>query len=362
MKLSERIDAFVRLGEFLKAGLHEVDIDRLSPDSPGEMLFQSPELQNLVNESGLVNPWFTPHAIYHAIWDICRMLERRDLEAWTGRYSEDDLGGNSDKKIGTILAGNIPLVGFHDFLSILISGHGFTGKPSGKDDKLLPYLGKKLVSIQPAFSKSISFTEERLGRIDAIIATGSNNTSRYFEYYFGKYPHIFRKNRNGIALLGGNETREEMESLADDIFLYFGLGCRNVAKLYVPEGYDFNIFFPAMEKYTAVRDHHKYANNYLYRRSVFLMNQVKHLDNEFLLICPDASFSSPVSVLHYETYSDINKVDHHLAVYRDEIQCVVTSEALTVPGIPFGQSQHPQLWDYADNVDTLKFLSNLSEN
>jgi hypothetical protein len=360
LRLPERIDAFVRLGEILKAGLHEADLKTLSPDSPGDVLFRSTELRDLVREAGAVNPWFTPYAIYHAFTDTCRMLERDQLVDWTGRYDETVLDRPPHKNVGTILAGNIPLAGFHDFLSILISGHHFTGKPSGKDDRLLPFLGEKLVAVQPAFSRQISFVEEKLGPIDAIIATGSNNTSRYFAYYFGKYPHIFRKNRNGVAVLSGNETGEELSSLADDIFLYFGLGCRNVAKLYVPEGFDFKGFFPAMEKYTAVRDHHKYANNYLYHRSIFLMNQVKHLDNEFLLVCQDSSFSSPVSVLHYETFGDLAAVDRHLSQYRKEIQCVVSSAALATARTPFGQSQHPLLWEYADNVDTLKFLSNLS--
>ncbi len=359
MRLPERIDAFVRLGEELRDGLQEADLKTLSPDSPGEIFFQSGELLELVSEARAVNPWFTPYSIYHTLRDTCRMLERDHLVEWTGRYNEKKLDSPGIKNIGTILAGNIPLAGFHDFLSILISGHHFTGKPSGKDEKLLSFLADKLVSLQPAFSNRFTFVEEKLGRIDAMIATGSNNTSRYFSYYFGKYPHIFRKNRNGVAVLSGNETEEEMFSLSDDIFLYFGLGCRNVAKLYVPEGFDFHKFFPAMEKYTSFRHHHKYANNYLYRRSIFLMNMVEHLDNDFLLVCPDSRFSSPVSVLHYETYRDLETVDRQLDTYREEIQCVVTSAPLSAPLTPFGQSQHPLLWEYADNVDTLKFLSNL---
>jgi hypothetical protein len=360
LKLPERIDAFARLGEALREGLLKAELESLSPDSPGEMLFQPGEILDLVSEAGAVNPWFTPYSIYHALSDTYRMLDRDHLVEWTTRYDEKELDPPVVKNIGTILAGNIPLAGFHDFLSILISGHHFTGKPSGKDDRLLPFLADKLVSIQPAFGHRFSFVEEKLGRIDAMIATGSNNTSRYFSYYFGKYPHIFRNNRNGVAVLSGNENGEEMSSLSDDIFLYFGLGCRNVAKLYVPEGFDFQKFFPAMGKYTTFRHHHKYANNYLYRRSIFLMNRIEHLDNEFLLVCPDTSIPSPVSVLHYETYRDLAAVDIQLATYREEIQCVVTSAPLTLPRTPFGRSQHPLLWEYADNVDTLKFLSNLS--
>jgi hypothetical protein len=359
LRLSERIGAFAGLGEVLRKGLRETDGALLSPDSPGEMLFESGEILDLVSEAGAVNPWFTPYSIYQALCDTCRLLEPDHLLEWTGRYDEKKLDPSRVKNIGTILAGNIPLAGFHDFLSILISGHQFTGKPSGKDDRLLPFLAEKLQALQPAFRGRFSFVKEKLGRIDAMIATGSNNTSRYFSYYFGKYPHIFRKNRNGVAVLSGKENGKEMSSLADDIFLYFGLGCRNVAKLYVPEGYDFNAFFPAMEKYTTFRDHYKYANNYLYRRTVFLMNRIAHLDNDFLLVCADTSIPSPVGVLHYETYGDLATVDRQLSLYRNEIQCVVTSASLAIHRTPFGQSQHPLLWEYADNVDTLKFLSNL---
>jgi hypothetical protein len=360
LKLPERIDAFVRLGGYLGAGLRAESRKLLTPDSPLEEFFVSGELRDLAAEAGAMNPWFTPYSIYHALSDACRMLERDHLLAWTSRYGDATWEDHRSRKIGTIMAGNIPLAGFHDFLSILVSGHGFAGKPSGKDDRLLPFLARKLVSFQPAFASRISFAEERLGPIDAIIATGSNNTSRYFQHYFGKYPHIFRKNRNGVAVLTGHETGEELSLLADDILLYFGLGCRNVAKLYIPEGFDFNRFFPALERFSSLIDHHKYANNYTYRRSIFLMNQVKHLDNGFMLVCRDQAFSSPVGVLHYETYADLAAVDRQLAASREAIQCVVSSTPLASRHIPPGQSQHPMLWDYADDVDTLKFLSNLS--
>jgi hypothetical protein len=360
LNLKDRIDAFARLGEFLRSELQEADPGKLPPDSPAESLFRSNGLRRLVAEAGEQNPWFTPYSIYQAMRDIGRMVEQEHLLEWISRYAERGLEPGEMKNIGTILAGNIPMVGFHDFLSILISGHVFTGKPSGKDDMLLPFLSEQLSEIQPAFSKRICFVEEKLGRVDAIIATGSNNTSRYFQYYFGKYPHIFRQNRNGVAVLGGQETPDELAALADDIFLYFGLGCRNVAKLYVPEGYDFSCFFPAMEKYASLRDHHKYANNYLYRQSILLLNQVEHLDNGFLLLCRDSGFSSPVSMLFHEAYPDLPAVDRQLADNRSAIQCVVSSVSLTTPHSSFGQSQHPPLWEYADDVDTLKFLSNLS--
>jgi hypothetical protein len=360
LKLPERIDAFSRLGEILKAGLKETGMNTISPDITGEALFRSAELLDLAAEAGAKNPWFTPYSIHHALTETCRMLERGHLVEWTQRYDESSFDDHPVRKVGTIMAGNIPLAGFHDFLTVLISGHHFTGKLSGKDDRLLPFLADKLVSLQPSFGNRISFTEEKLGAVDAIIATGSNNTSRYFDHYFGKYPHIFRKNRNGVAVLSGHENGEELSLLADDIFLYFGLGCRNVAKLYVPEDFDFNGFFPAMEKYAAFRDHHKYANNYTYRQFIFLMNRVTHLDNGFVLVCEDTAFSSPVGVLHYEKYHDLGAVDRQLAAYREEIQCVVSLACLASSNIPFGRSQQPLLWEYADDVDTLRFLTNLS--
>jgi hypothetical protein len=264
--------------------------------------------------------------------------------------------------VGTILAGNIPLVGFHDFLCILISGHAFIGKTSGKDRRLLPFLADRLIELKPRFKPLLRFEESRLGPVDAIIATGSNNSFRYFDHYFGKYPHIFRQNRNGVAILRGDESAEELSALCDDIFLYFGLGCRNVAKLYVPKGYSFNELFHEMEKYLPLAGHNKYANNYLYQRSVLLMNRVEHLDNGFLLIRAGKAISSPVGTLHYETYTDRGKLAASLPGKGDSIQCVAG------PGIPglstlkFGSTQHPELWDYADNMDTLKFLTNLYEN
>jgi hypothetical protein len=360
LKLPERIDALVSLGVSLKSCLQDADPDTLAPDCPAEELFRSGECIDLAVQTGAENPWFTPYSIYHALSETCHTLEREELLEWISRYDEQELEDHPVREIGTILAGNVPLVGFHDFLSILISGHSFRGKLSGKDDKLLPFLADKLVCHEPSFGDRISFDAEKLGSFDAIIATGSNNTSRYFNYYFGRYPHLFRKNRNGVAVLTGKESAEELALLAEDIFLYFGLGCRNVAKLYVPEGYEFTHFFPAMERFEVLRDHAKYANNYTYRRSVFLLNQAAHLDNGFLLLCPDRAFSSPAAVLHYETCPDLAAVENQLAACREQIQCVVSSAPLSTPSIPFGRSQHPRPWEYADNVDTLKFLTNLS--
>jgi hypothetical protein len=219
-----------------------------------------------------------------------------------------------------------------------------------------------LIKKDPEFSDLIEFTEETIKDFDAVIATGSNNTARYFTQYFGKYPHIFRQNRNGVAVLSGKESKEELAALADDVFFYFGMGCRNVAKVYVPEGYSFNMLFEEMEKYLPLIEHHKYANNYQYQRSVYLINQVEHLDNGFILIRQDPHISSPVATLHFENYTDMSTLAKGLHAQQDSIQCIAGRETAGFVTVDFGRTQHPEPWDYADNVDTLNFLLNLYEN
>ncbi len=362
MKLSDRIEAFARLGNYLKENLHDLDKVYPSGDMAEELYFKDPELIEIAQEARAVNPWFTTVFIYQALKEISLLLDKPKLEEWCGRYPLQDFQPASALTVGTILAGNIPLVGFHDFLSVLLSGHRFIGKMSGKDDKILPFLADKIQEYETRFSEHIHFEESYLNNIDAIIATGSNNSSRYFEYYFGKYPHIFRRNRNGVAILSGNESVEDLTLLADDIFLYFGMGCRNIAKLYVPLDYNFNRFFEAMENYHHVIDHHKYANNYLYQRSIFLMNIVEHLDNGFLLVLPDKAIASPVGTLHYEFYENPEVLVSRLSTEQGSIQCIAGLQTDGLSTIKFGSTQHPGLWDYADNMDTLNFLSNLYEN
>jgi hypothetical protein len=345
LNVPDRIEAFARLGSELKEGL-----------SGGG---RNKEIQQVITEAGLVNPWFTRQNLEFSLKEISRILEPARLEKWMAAYpgiSSDPVGS---KEVGVVLAGNIPLAGFHDFLSVLMSGNRFKGKLSAKDDILLPFLARILISHQPDFEDRIVFVEDLRGSIDAVIATGSNNTTRYFEYYFGRYPHIFRKNRNGIAILTGKESDDDLSRLADDIFLYFGLGCRNIAKIYVPEKYDFDIFYRAMEKYSHLQDHHKYANNYQYYRSVWLMNRVEHLDNGFLILKRDRGLSSPVGTLYYDDYTELEELAREIETYTEDIQCMVASPGIDLPVIPFGTSQHPEPWDYADDVDTLNFLSNL---
>lgn len=258
------------------------------------------------------------------------------------------------KKIALILAGNIPLVGFHDFISVLVSGHNTLVKTSSDDQHLLPFLAKYIIAIQPEFASRIEFVSGKLENFDAVIATGSNNTARYFDYYFKDKPSIIRKNRNSIAVLDGNESKEQLIALGEDIFRYFGLGCRNVSKLFVPKGYSFDAFFEAIFEYQDVIHYEKYANNYDYNKAVFLMSNFKLLDNGFLTLKEDESFGSPISSVFYEFYDTIESVKEKISSQADAIQCIVSSN-LVPNSIPFGQTQRPELWDYADNIDTISF-------
>jgi len=262
------------------------------------------------------------------------------------------------RSIGLILAGNIPIVGFHDILCVLASGHKALIKLSSHDQKFIPYLLNKLIEIEPGFELQISYID-RLKDFDAVIATGSNNTSRYFDYYFSKVPHIIRKNRNSVAILNGEESKEDLEALGHDIFDYFGLGCRNVSKLYVPKDYDFKEFFESIEEFKSVADHHKYNNNYDYNKSIFLVNLDKHFDNGFLLLKEDSRFVSPLAVLYYKEYQTIEQLGSELIKNEDLIQCIVSNSKLPLSTVAFGQSQCPGLMDYADGVDTMKFLREL---
>jgi len=259
------------------------------------------------------------------------------------------------------MAGNVPMVGLHDYLCVMASGNYLICKLSSDDRLMIPAIHRVLAELNGEFSGRARFTDSRLEGFDAVIATGSNNTSRYFEYYFGKYPHIIRRNRNGTAIIDGSETKDDLELLGNDVFLYFGLGCRNVSKLYLPENMDPGLFMNAWSGYGWVGDHSKYRNNYDYYKSIYLVNGVGFYDNGFILAREDTAFSSPVSVLYYETYSKLDDVKSSLQEERDRLQCVLSSRQDIVGSIPFGTSQLPDLWDYADGIDTMEFLFSLNE-
>lgn len=318
-----------------------------------------PEYLSVVNQAQIENSWFIPEFIRLAFINYAKSLQAMKLERWLTPYESSWAERSIPRTIGVVMAGNVPLVGFHDFISVLISGNKILAKLSSDDSKLLPFLAKRLTFHYPEIASFIEFTEGRLQGFDAIIATGSNNTARYFEYYFGKYPHIIRKNRNGVAVLTGHEGPEELELLADDVFLYFGMGCRNVSKLFVPEDYDFNLLLKAFEKYNFVVNNNKYGNNFDYYRSIFLINKIDHLDNGCVMLTEDSALASPPSVLYYEKYSDGDQLNLRLKSLSDKIQCLVSVSDMVPGAIPPGNAQQPELWDYADGVDTLEFLNGL---
>ncbi|WP_338408540.1 acyl-CoA reductase [uncultured Flavobacterium sp.] len=340
---------FIELGKFLSQFSEEKNVKN-QVVLHNDFFFEA--FINLIQLSQSHNGWYTPENVYFSIQSWAKSLTEENLEKWFSLYNFNEV---KSKNVGLILAGNIPLVGFHDFLSILISGHNVLIKTSSNDQYLLPFIAKYLIAIEPEFSNKITFVEGKLENFDAVIATGSNNTARYFEYYFKDKPTIIRKNRNSVAVLKGDETKEQLAALGEDIFRYFGLGCRNVSKLFVPKGYSFIAFFEAIFEYQDVIHYEKYANNYDYNKAVFLMSNFKLLDNGFLTIKEDASYASPISSVFYEYYENMPGLQIRLQTESEQIQCIVSNN-LVENSIDFGKTQSPNLWDYADNVDTITFL------
>jgi hypothetical protein len=352
MTVEKRIKAFAKLGDFLS----QFQPDGIVKNDAAVMndTFFEPFNQQ-VNRAYEFNGWFTKDNVLTSFSKWGNILNYNNLNHWTSQYN---LNPAKTLNIGVIMAGNIPLVGFHDFLSVLISGHHIIAKQSSSDSYFLPLIAKYLEYIEPEFKGRINFTEERISNPDAVIATGSNNTARYFDYYFGKYPSIIRRNRNSVAILTGDETEQDLKNLGEDIFRYFGLGCRSVSKLYVPKAYDFDKFFQAIYKFKEVIYYNKYVNNYDYNKAVYLMSNYKLLENGFLMLKEDESYASPIATMFYEAYSDMHSLEQKLEADKDAIQCVV-GKSDQIKMIDFGETQTPQLWDYADDVDTLAFLQNL---
>ncbi len=357
MDLQRRITAFARLGEYLR-GFDESKIFSVSnTTSPA---FQS--LKNEVDSTGLKNSWFVPENVGDMLFSLGKSLELSKLEQWISKYDHDKLDKYDKdhvKTIAVVMAGNIPAVGFHDFLSVLISGNRILAKLSSDDDKLIPAIADLLIEIEPGFKGHITFEKQKISGFDAVIATGSGNSARYFDYYFGKYPNIIRKNRNGVAVLTGLETEKDYENLAEDVFMYFGLGCRNVSKLFVPQEFDFTPMLDVFCKNEAIRNHSKYFNNYEYNKAVYLVNSRPHLDAGNLLLVEDKGYASPVSVLFYEYYDNIDQLNNKLLLDEQSIQCIVSKDKDVKNRFGLGKSQQPELWDYADGVDTLGFLLNI---
>ncbi len=340
---------FIELGRFLSQ--FSLDNSVKNEQVLNNDLFFN-DFLDLIKLSQSHNGWYTPENVFYAIDSWVNALTEDNLSLWLSKY---DFSNTKPKSVGIILAGNIPLVGFHDFLSVLISGYKVLVKTSSNDQKLLPFLAKYLISVNSEFTNYITFVDGKLENFDAVIATGSNNTARYFEYYFKDKPSIIRKSRNSVAVLDGSESKEQMIALGEDIFRYFGLGCRNVSKLFIPRNYNFDLFFNGMFLYQDVIKYEKYANNYDYNKAVFLMSNFALLDNEFLTIKEDTSHASPIASVFYEYYDDLEVLKTKLKIEKEQIQCIVSNN-LIENSIDFGQTQKPNLWDYADNVDTLEFL------
>lgn len=356
--LKDRISAFAKAGKLLSSYLKKEPTDSTTTIEAAFYRAQSK------------NSWFTDENLNHALEQWSQALTVKTLESWTQPYHLENI---SSKTVAVITAGNLPLVGFHDVLSIIITGHHAMIKNSGNDDVLTPLLLELATAALPELAASYSYNDGKLTDYDAVIATGSNNTARYFEHYFGSKPHIIRKNRNSIAVLTGTETLAQMEALSKDVFSYFGLGCRSVSHLMVPRDYNFDLFFNGMFTQKHLIKNEKYLNNYDYNKAVYLMSDFDLLDNEFLLIKEEKdSYSSPIAALGYSYYDDIKDLAQQLKTDADLLQCIVvqgdaaqvikaTLGTLTAPAIvDYGSTQCPMLHDYADGVDTVNFLLTLS--
>lgn len=349
MNLQQRINAFVKLGEFLSQFTTN-GIRKKENISHNELFFEGFKHQiKLAKEH---NGWFKEDAILFALEGWCNLLNYNNINNWIKKYNFNSI---EPKKIAIIMAGNIPLVGFHDFLAVLLTGHKVLVKQSSNDKHLLPFLAKYIEYVEPDFKGKTAFTEGKLEKFDAVIATGSNNTARHFEYYFKDKPSIIRKNRNSIAVLTGKESKEDLKALSNDIFRYYGLGCRNVSKLFVPRDYNFDNFFESIYHWHPIINEAKYANNYDYNKAVYLMSEFDMLENGFLMIKEDTSYASPIATLFYEYYDSIEVLQEKLSNDTENIQCIV-SKGFTSNEIAFGETQKPELWDYADGVDTVEFL------
>ncbi|PHN06467.1 acyl-CoA reductase [Flavilitoribacter nigricans] len=338
MNLNERLDALVKLGESLR----------------GEDEYR----EAVIHRTAFNNPWFTKENQRLALEAIStKMLDKEKLDQWLDRYEMHE--PENIRSVGMVLAGNIPLVGFHDVLCVFVAGHHAVIKLSDKDPYLLPFLLKRLNEIDERTAAYFRIVEQ-LKDFDAVIATGSNNSARYFESYFGKYPNIIRKNRNAVAVLNGAEDHDELMALGKDVFRYFGLGCRNVAKLYVPEGYDFDPLLTAFHEYRDIITHSKYKNNFDYNYALFMLNKVPYRANGCIILTENPNLQSHIAGLHYEYYDSEQELVTDLKSREEEIQCVVSKMDLEeVEQFPFGKAQEPELWDYADGVDTMKFLLDL---
>lgn len=341
MNTENQVLGLIKLSDYIKAFLAKKTEDYNEDDVNIELLLKRSEIEN---------PWFTVDNQKFALQQWADLLTEEQIKNWLKKYSVSRIS----KRVGLILAGNIPLVGFHDVISVVLSNHIPVIKLSSKDKYLIPFLLKKWKE----FSDDQVLFEfvERLENFDAVIATGSNNTARYLEYYFKNHLNIIRKNRTSIAVLKGDETDEDLQLLAKDIFQYFGLGCRNVTRIFIPEDFVIDRLFENFLGFQDIINHNKYANNYDYNRAVYLLNQDKFWDNNFVMLKEDDKLFSPLSVINFSRYKSLEEVKGFIAENEENIQCVVAKDELGLNSVSFGEAQNPGLDTYADNVDTMKFL------
>jgi len=350
MTLNERIDSFVQLGELFR------DFARNKQDP------QLVKIREAAKQAQIENPWFVQESISHALRSLSECLTREKLNHWLKPYLRKTGEFDQPSTVAVVMAGNIPLVGFHDFLSVLISGHRLIAKLSSQDAVLLPAIIDFLLANRPEWKECITVTRQPLTYFDAIIATGSNNSARYFEYYFGKYPNIIRKNRNSVAIITGEETNEDLSALSDDMLLYFGMGCRSVSKIYIPAGWDLKQLLPGTGKFEYYRYHNKYMNNYDYYKSIYIINKIPFIDTGDMIMTENNALSSPVAVIFYEQYQDLTLLPDQLDEIDSQLQCIVCHKKMKEHWVLPGTAQHPELWDYADRIDTLNFLLDIGKS
>ena len=342
--LYNRIKAFEKLGILFS--------NNISKNSSKELTHWSSELNKAIDTSYKYNTWFTEDSVKQALNEWSKQLNYSNIKQWTDQYQLTD---KSDKKIAIIMAGNLPLVGFHDLLCGLILNFNCIVKLSSDDKILIPFIIEFLDSVLPGIKNKVEFTTNPIKDFNGVIATGSNSSFKYFEYYFGSYPNVLRKTRHSIAVLDGNESVEDLKNLGNDIFTYFGMGCRSVSKLLVPKGYDFDLLFNALFKFKDIINHNKYVNNYDYNKAVYLMSEQKFIENGFVILKEDEKLGSPIGCLFFEYYENSKDLNTYISNNKDSLQCVVSN--LNIPNsTSFGSSQKPNIDDYADNINTLDFL------
>ena len=342
--LYNRIKAFEKLGILFS--------NNISKNSSKELTHWSSELNKAIDTSYKYNTWFTEDSVKQALNEWSKQLNYSNIKQWTDQYQLTD---KSDKKIAIIMAGNLPLVGFHDLLCGLILNFNCIVKLSSDDKILIPFIIEFLDSVLPGIKNKVEFTTNPIKEFSGVIATGSNSSFKYFEYYFGSYPNVLRKTRHSIAVLDGNESVEDLKNLGNDIFTYFGMGCRSVSKLLVPKGYDFDLLFNALFKFKDIINHNKYVNNYDYNKAVYLMSEQKFIENGFVILKEDEKLGSPIGCLFFEYYENSKDLNTYISNIKDSLQCVVSN--LNIPNsTSFGSSQKPKIDDYADNINTLDFL------